>query len=138
MVIDTSAFLAILANEPERRRFNELIEADPKRVASAATLLEAGIALESRSGEMAGRELDLFVHRARIEIIPVDYDQVEIARAAFRRFGKRRNPAGLNFGDCFSYALAKATGEPLLFKGDDFIQTDLKPADVSAAGHSDS
>jgi ribonuclease VapC len=126
MVLDTSALLAILLDEPERRQFNECIEASPKRFLSAATLLEAAIVVESRSGELAGRELDLFLHRARIEIVPVDEDQVEIARAAFRRYGKGNDPAGLNFGDCFSYALARTTGEPLLYKGCDFARTDVQ------------
>jgi len=84
--------------------------------------------VELRNGEVAGRELDLFLHRAKIEIVPVDADQVEIARAAYRRYGKGVHPAGLNYGDCFSYALAKATGEPLLFKGSDFAKTDVRPA----------
>ena len=128
MVIDTSALIAILADEPERRGFNERIEADPKRRVSAATVLEASIVLETRSGEIAGRELDLLLHRAKVEVVPVDADQIEIARAAFRRYGKGRHPAGLNFGDCFSYALAKSVGEPLLFKGGDFAQTDLRSA----------
>ncbi|MGO9096046.1 MAG: type II toxin-antitoxin system VapC family toxin [Bryobacteraceae bacterium] len=128
MVVDTSAVLAILRDEPERRRFNEAIQADPKRLISAATVLESGIALEARGGEAAGRELDLFLHRARFEVAAVDADQVEIARAAFRKYGKGRHTAGLNFGDCFSYALAKATGQPLLFKGDDFARTDVSSA----------
>ena len=128
MVMDTSAVLAILWDEPERRRFNECIEADPKRLISAATVLEAALILEARSGEAAGRELDLFLHRAKVKLVPVDEDQVEIARAAYRRYGKGRHPAGLNYGDCFSYALAIATGEPLLFKGSDFSQTDVRPA----------
>jgi len=128
MVIDTSALLAILWNEAERRRFNEAIQADPRRLISAATVLEASLVVESRGGEPAGRELDLFLHRARFQVAPVDFEQVEIARAAFRQYGKGRHPAGLNFGDCFSYALAKAVGEPLLFKGSDFARTDLKPA----------
>jgi ribonuclease VapC len=128
MVIDTSAVLAILLDEPERRRFNETIQADPKRLISAATVLESGIVLEARGGELAGREMDLFLHRARFEVTPVDADQVEIARAAFRKFGKGRHPAGLNFGDCFSYALAKASGQPLLFKGEGFAQTDIGAA----------
>ena len=128
MVVDTSALLAILWDEPERRRFNEFLEADPQRFISAATLLEAAILVELRNGEAAGRELDLFLHRAKIEIVPVDGDQVEIARAAYRRYGKGMHPAGLNYGDCFSYALAKATGEPLLFKGGDFAETDVRPA----------
>jgi len=125
MVIDTSALLAILLNEPERRQFDGAIEADPKRLISAAAVLETSIVLESRSGEAAGRELDLFLHRAKFDVAAVDSDQIEIARAAFRRYGKGRHPAGLNFGDCFSYALAKASGEPLLFKGNDFAQTDV-------------
>jgi len=129
MVLDTSALLAILLDEPERRRFNELIEADPVRLISAANVLEAAIVLESRFGEPAGRELDLFLHRAKVEVTVVDGDQVEIARAAFRRFGKGRHLAGLNFGDCFAYALAVASGEPLLFKGSDFAQTDVAVAD---------
>ena len=127
MVLDTSALLAILLDEPERRRFNEAIEADPKRLVSAATVLETSIVLETRSDEIAGRELDLLLHRAGIQIVPVDSDHIDIARAAFRRYGKGRHPAGLNFGDCFSYALASASGEPLLFKGADFSQTDLTP-----------
>ena len=129
MVLDTSALLAILLDEPERRRFNELIEADLVRLISAANVLETTIVLESRSGEAAGRELDLFLHRAKVEVTAVDGDQVEIARAAFRRFGKGRHSAGLNFGDCFAYALAMASGEPLLFKGADFSQTDIAVAD---------
>jgi len=128
MVVDTSALAAILFDEPERRWFNERIEADPTRLISAATLLESGIVIEGRSGEAGGRELDLLVHRAGFEIVPVDADQVEIARAAYRRFGRGNHPAALNFGDCFAYALAKSTGEPLLFKGDDFARTDLVSA----------
>ena len=125
MVIDTSALLAILLNEPERRRFNELIAASGKRLLSAASLVEAGMVLEVRGGEAAGRELDLFLHRARFEVVPLDADQAEIARTAFRRYGKGRHPAGLNFGDCLAYAAAKATGEPLFFKGEDFSKTDI-------------
>ena len=101
MVIDTSALVAILTDEPERRRFNESIEADPKRLISAATVLETSIVLETRGGEIAGRELDLFLHRAKVEQVAVDADQIEIARSAFRKYGKGRHPAGLNFGDCF-------------------------------------
>lgn len=125
MVIDSSALLAILFDEPERRGFNERIEADPHRLISAANLLETAIVLESRSGEIGGRELDLFLHRAGFKTVPVDENQVAIARAAFRKYGKGRHPASLNFGDCFAYAAAKATGEPLLFKGSDFPETDI-------------
>ncbi len=126
MVLDTSAILAILLNEPERRHFNELIEADGIRLISAATFLEAALVIESRQGPAAGRELDLLMHRAQISVVPVDGEQAEIARVAWRKYGKGRHAAGLNFGDCFSYALARASGEPLLAKGGDFTKTDLK------------
>ena len=129
MIIDTSALLAILLDEPERRRYNELIAASGKRLLSAASLVEAGMVLEVRGGEAAGRELDLFLHRAKFEVVPLDADQAEIARAAFRRYGKGRHSAGLNFGDCLAYAASKAAGEPLLFKGQDFSQTDIPAAD---------
>ncbi|KZD10002.1 type II toxin-antitoxin system VapC family toxin [Oceanibaculum pacificum] len=125
MVVDTSALLAILFDEPERRAFNERIAAADVRLLSAGTLIEAGLVVEARAGEAAGRELDLLIHRAGFEIVPVDAEQAEIARAAARRFGKGRHPAGLNFGDLFAYALARVTGEPLLFKGDDFAATDI-------------
>ena len=126
MVIDTSAIVAILFDEPERRRFNELIEADGIRLISAATFLEAALVVESRRGEAAGRELDLLMHRAQVSVVPVDVEQAEVARVAWRRYGKGRHAAGLNYGDCFSYALAKVSGEPLLAKGDDFVRTDVK------------
>jgi ribonuclease VapC len=132
MVLDTSALLAILMNEPEIDAFSAAIEADPRRLISAATVVETGIVVERRFGDPGGRELDLLLHRAGCEIVPVDAEQAEIARAAFRRFGKGRHPAGLNFGDCFAYSLAVVRGEPLLFKGNDFAQTDV--ARVLAAG----
>jgi ribonuclease VapC len=126
MIVDTSAVLAIFLNEPERKQFlDSLTAADTRRI-SAANALEAGIVLESKRGEAAGREYDLFVVRVNLEIVPVDAEQIEIARSAWRRFGKGRHPAGLNFGDCFSYALAKASGEPLLAKGQDFCHTDVE------------
>jgi ribonuclease VapC len=92
---------------------------------SAASLLEASIVIESRKGEAGGRELDLLIYRGGIEVVGVDQDQAETARAAWRRFGKGRHPAGLNYGDCFAYALAKSRQLPLLFRGDDFSQTDI-------------
>ena len=128
MVIDTSALVAILLDEPERRAFNEKIEADPRRLVSAVTFVETALVIEARVGEAGGRELDLFLHRANVETVSVDADQAEIARRAFRRYGRGRHPAGLNFGDCFAYALVKTTGEPLLFKGDDFGRTDIVAA----------
>ena len=130
MVIDTSALVAILNAEPERRQFIDRIVAAGTRLISAATVLEAGIVIEARRGEYAGRELDLFLHRAQFDIVAVDAAQAEIARAAFRRYGKGRHPAGLNFGDCFSYALAKVRGDELLFKGNDFSKTDVFPHDT--------
>jgi ribonuclease VapC len=125
MVIDTSALAAIFFAEPERQKFLTAIAAAESRLVSAATVLETGIVLEGRQGEAAGREFDLFVVRASLQVVPVDAEQVDIARSAWRKFGKGRHPAALNFGDCFSYALAKATGELLLAKGTDFAATDI-------------
>lgn len=128
MVIDTSALLAILQNEPERRAFNEAIERTPKRLLSAATLLEASTVMEARYGPAGIADLDAFLERADIEILPFDSRQAYEARRAFSRFGKGRHPAKLNLGDCFSYALARVRNEKLLFKGTDFSQTDLESA----------
>ncbi len=125
MVVDTSALLAILMNEPEAEGFAVAIEADPVRLVSAGTLLETGLVAEGRWGDAGGRELDLLVAKAAIDVSPVDAEQVEVARRAFRRYGKGRHPAGLNFGDCFAYALSRVSGQPLLFKGNDFAQTDV-------------
>jgi ribonuclease VapC len=127
MVVDTSALLAIFLAEPERRQFLGAITQDDKRYISAANVLETGIVLEARRGESAGREFDLFLHLAKLEVVPVDLDQVETARVAWRKYGKGRHPAGLNFGDCFAYALAKVMDQPILFKGDDFTHTDIFP-----------
>ena|ERR1700751_2517471 len=125
MVTDTSALAAIFFGEPERQKFLEAIISVTTRMISAATVLETGIVVESRLGDAAGRELDLFLIRANFQIMPVDAEQAELARSAWRRFGKGRHPAALNFGDCFAYALAKWTGEPLLAKGTDFAATDV-------------
>ena len=128
MVIDTSALLAIFLAEAERKPFlDQIIQAEARQI-SAANLLETGIVLEAKRGEAGGREFDLFVVRAQLQIVPVDAEQVEIARSAWRKYGKGRHPAGLNFGDCFAYALAKVSGEPLLAKGEDFSQTDIQLA----------
>ncbi|MGB6679509.1 MAG: type II toxin-antitoxin system VapC family toxin [Terriglobales bacterium] len=126
MVIDTSALVAIFLAEPERRRFLDLILKAGTRLISAANALETGIVLEARRGEAAGREFDLFLVRANLEVVSVDNEQVEVARTAWRRYGKGRHSAGLNFGDCFAYALAKCSGEALLAKGSDFAQTDVE------------
>jgi ribonuclease VapC len=128
MVIDTSALLAILQDEPERRAFNEAIEAADSRRLSTATWVETSIIVESRYGAEGLRDLDLLISKASIDLVPVDVEQAHIARLAFSRFGKGRHPAGLNYGDCFSYALATALGEPLLYKGGDFARTDIAAA----------
>jgi ribonuclease VapC len=125
MVIDSSAIIAVLLNEASAAHIAHAIEASSQRLLSAANLLEASIVIESRKGEAGGRELDLLLYRAAIEIVAVDQDQAEIARIAWRRFGKGRHPAGLNYGDCFAYALARTRQLPLLFQGDDFSQTDI-------------
>jgi ribonuclease VapC len=128
MVIDTSAVLAILLDEPESQSIREALEDDPVRLMSSASFLESSIVIEARFGEHGGRELDLLMHTARIEIVSVDREQAEVARDGYRSFGKGHHPAGLNFGDCFSYALARVTGEKLLFKGKDFGRTDVESA----------
>jgi ribonuclease VapC len=125
VVIDTSALLAILLDEPERGQFLQLLSGSETRLLSAANALETAIVVESRRGEAAGRELDLFLHRTKIEIVAVDAEQYSIARFAWRKFGKGRHPAALNFGDCFAYALTKTASEPLLAKSEDFRRTDL-------------
>jgi ribonuclease VapC len=125
MVIDTSALLAIFLAEPERKPFLDSILQSETRMISAANVLETGIVLEARRGESAGREFDLFLVRANLQIVPVDSEQAEIARSAWRKYGKGRHPAALNVGDCFAYALAKSSGEPLLAKGTDFVATDI-------------
>lgn len=125
MVIDTSVVLAILQREPERHSFIEAIEsADSTRI-SVGSFVETSIVIESRYGTEGLRDLDRFISRANIELIPIDKEQGHLARSAFSRFGKGRHRAGLNFGDCFSYAAAISLGEPLLCKGDDFIHTDV-------------
>ncbi|HUE52635.1 MAG TPA: type II toxin-antitoxin system VapC family toxin [Terriglobales bacterium] len=126
MVIDTSALVAIFLAEPERKRFLDLIVEAGTRLISAANALETGIVLEAKRGEAAGREFDLFLVRANLLVVPVDGEQVEIARSAWRKYGKGRHSAALNFGDCFAYALAKSSGEPLLAKGTDFALTDIE------------
>ena len=128
MVIDTSALIAILLNEPEALPFASAIAADSRRLLSAASALETGIVIEARKGPSGGREFDLLLHRARVEVVPLTAAQVEIARDAWRRFGRGNHPAGLNFGDCCAYALSKSSGEPLLFKGRDFGRTDIRSA----------
>jgi ribonuclease VapC len=125
MVIDSSALLAIFLWEPEREALVAAIERDPVRILAAPTLLETAMVLATRLGEASLRELDLLIATVRAEIVPFDIDDQRVARRAFLTYGKGRHPAGLNFGDCISYAAAMTRGEPLLFKGNDFVQTDV-------------
>ena len=131
MVIDSSAIVAILLVEADRERFTNLILEAETRAISAANVLESGIVLESRRGEAAGHEFDLFLNQAGVDVVSVDAEQIEIARMAWRRYGKGRHPAALNFGDCFAYALAKVLDEPLLSKGTDFARTDIQCVRIS-------
>jgi ribonuclease VapC len=125
MVIDTSAIVAILFNEPDAEYFESALVSDPTRLMSAASVLETAIVVEARLGEAGSQEFDQLLQTAQITIVPVTAQQVEIGRQAYHTYGKGRHPAGLNYGDCFAYALAKTTSEPLLFKGNDFSQTDI-------------
>jgi ribonuclease VapC len=134
IAVDSSAIVAILRTEPEEQRFVDAIIAAGATCLSAVSLQEASMVLAGRGGaEAAWIPLDDFIARARMEVVPHDRRLAEVAREAFLRFGKGRHPAGLNFGDCASYALAKSLNVPLLFKGTDFAQTDIVPALVAPA-----
>ncbi len=128
MILDTSAVLAIVLGEPGFEVFVDAIASAPSCRISAASFVEASILTESRIGDQGIRQCDSFFRTSRISVEPVTEDQALLARQGYSDYGKGRHPAGLNFGDCFAYALAKATGEPLLFKGQDFSQTDIQPA----------
>jgi len=127
MVIDTSAILACLLGEPERASFTKAIEADSVRLLSVIGFVEASLIMLTRKRDDGLADLAAFLNDGEIDRVPVDAHQAAAAVEAFRRFGKGRHPARLNMGDCFAYALAKNTGEPLLFKGFDFPQTDVSP-----------
>jgi ribonuclease VapC len=129
VVIDSSAVVAILENEPERARFDRLIASDEVRLMSAVGRVECTCVVEGRRREPGRAALERFLSEAAIEVVAVTPEQAQLACEAFRRFGKGRHPAALNIGDCFAYALTKATGEPLLCKGDDFPRTDLRLVD---------
>lgn len=129
MIVDTSAIIAILRQEPDARRIAEAIEAAPVRRMSAATYVEVGAVIDGARDPVASRSVDELIAVAGITLEPVTSEQARIAREAYRDFGRGSgHPAGLDFGDCFAYALAKAMGEPLLFKGDDFSRTDVHSA----------
>lgn len=125
MVLDSSAIISLLLDEPDADSFRLAIADSATRLMSAATLVEVSLVIENRNGEAGGRELELLISRLGIVVVPVDAEQAGEARRGWRRFGRGRHPAGLNFGDLFSYALSKQSGEPLLFKGDDFARTDV-------------
>jgi ribonuclease VapC len=128
IVVDTSALIAILDREPDAALYAEAIAEADAPLISAATLLELHIVMLNRHGARAAQIVDRLIQDAGIQIENFTAQHLELARAAYFRYGKGRNSAGLNYGDCFSYALAKATGLPLLFKGEDFSKTDLLPA----------
>jgi len=128
VVTDTSALVAILLDEPERDSFIALLADAEDPLISAATLVEASIVMQAKTGADGVADLDELLAAAAVRCVAVDTTQARAARAAFARFGKGRAPAGLNFGDCFSYALAQVTDRPLLFRGDDFTKTDVTPA----------
>ena len=125
MVIDTSAMIAILLNEPGADRLIAALEADPTRLVSAATVVETSLVVLGRFGEAGDPQLDRLLRAVNAKVVPVGDEQVTIARDAAVRFGRGRDEAGLNFGDCFSYALSVESGEPLLFVGNDFAKTDV-------------
>lgn len=125
MIVDSSAVLAILYDEADAKEYAEAIIDSPISRMSAANFLEAAINIDSNGDATASRQLDALIRRAEIKIEPVTYEQAQIARQAYQDFGKGRHPAGLNFGDCFAYALSQLTNEPLLFKGEDFSKTDV-------------
>jgi ribonuclease VapC len=128
MIIDTSALVAVLDQELEAERIVRTLASAPERILSAANLVEVGIVMQARRGDDGARDLDLLLAKLRVDIEVVTANQADIARKAFRRYGRGRHAANLNFGDCFAYALAKCTSAPLLFKGDDFGQTDVMVA----------
>ncbi len=128
MVIDTSALLAVILDEPDASLYYSAMENCPVCQVSATSVVEASLVLTGRRSPGATELLDALLNQLEIKVVPFNGQQALLAREAFRRFGKGRHKAGLNFGDCLSYALAKDTGEPLLFKGDDFRHTDLTPA----------
>ena len=125
MVIDSSAIIAILLGETEAKAFSFAISEAKIKLMSTFSVLESSIVIESKKGEMGKCELDFFIFKAGIETVPFDKSQMETAITAWGKYGKGRHPAGLNIGDCCSYALSIVSGEPMLFKGDDFNKTDI-------------
>jgi ribonuclease VapC len=133
MIVDTSALLAVLLWEPEAARFVEAMNSAPALRLSVASYLEAAVFVERHGDQIRRAMLDAFLDEFSFQLEPVSVEQARVARQAYQWFGKGLHPAGLNYGDCFTYALAKVTREPLLFKGNDFNRTDLAAA-VTAGG----
>lgn len=136
MVIDSSVLISILLGEEEAIAFSKAIAADSKRLVSVFSVVEASIVIEGKKGEAGGRELDLLLHRAQIQPVALSEEQMELARFAWRKYGRGHHPAGLMIGDCCSYALSKYSGEPLLSKGGAITKTDAKCIQVSPEGRS--
>lgn len=128
MIVDTSALVAILFRESDAQRYEEAIAIAPHCRMSVANFVEAAMVIESKDGPARGESLDVLIDEASMELAPVTPQHAYAAREAWRRYGKGNHPAALNFGDCFAYALAKISGEPLLFKGGDFALTDVEDA----------
>lgn len=127
MIVDTSALVAVVKAEPEAAIYLTRLLDEQVRV-SAVTAFEFGMVVDGWKDEQASKDADLLLLSIEAEIVAVDAETAQAARAAYRQFGKGNHPARLNFGDCFAYALARETGEPLLFKGDDFVRTDVRSA----------
>ncbi|MXY46419.1 MAG: type II toxin-antitoxin system VapC family toxin [Chloroflexi bacterium] len=132
MIVDTSALLAVLFDEPDAMLYARTIAEAPNCRMSVANFMEAAFVVESRAGVAGGHELDLFLEAAAIDLEPVTVEQARAARRAWRRFGKGNHRAGMNFGDCFAYALSEITGEPLLYKGADFALTDVETTQLQS------
>jgi ribonuclease VapC len=128
MVVDTSALLAVLFREPGSERLESRLLAEAQALISAGTVLESAIVAEARKGRTGGRQLDRLLQTLGVTMVPVDPDQVAAARDGYRKYGKGRHEAGLNFGDCFAYGLSSTLDAPLLFKGTDFSKTDVRNA----------
>ena len=128
MVVDSSALVAVLLNEPERRAFLARMLIERVKLISVASVLESAIVMEQRLGEAGVQRMDRYMERIGMKAVPIDLEQLALARTAFRQYGKGRHRAGLNFGDCFAYALARQRNLPLLYKGGDFGHTDIMPA----------
>jgi len=128
MIIDSSVIIAILLGEPQSEELAQAIAADPKRLICAVTALECSIVIQAKKGNPGTRELDLLLYQAKIQTVDMNNDQVNLAREAYNKYGKGRHRAALNLGDCCSYALSAYLGEPLLYKGEDFSQTDITKA----------